>query len=226
MHEGHRKRMYEKLKNSGTLYDHEILEIFLFNAYPRTNTNPVAHALLQAFGSLQGVLNADPEQLMQVKGVGESVAYYLKCAGECFSRINGNTVTLAVKNFKEFQDFAAMRLRGYTTEVLELYFLDKNGKVIYVDSHTSESLHSVEVNPEQLSAVIAKMKSSGLFLAHNHLGGDSKPSQNDDDFTQTILKICQLNGTKLYDHVIYATEREIFSYYLAGRLDELRRKAR
>lgn len=226
MHEGHRKRMYEKLKNSGTLYDHEILEIFLFNAYPRMNTNPIAHALLQAFGSLQGVLNADAEQLMTVKGVGENVAYYLKCAGECFARVNGNAGNLAVKNFSDFQDFAAKRLRGCTTEVLELYLLDKNGKIIYVDSHTSDNLHSVEVDPEQIPRVLAAFKPSGLFIAHNHLGGDSAPSQNDDEFTLKLLDICRMNGINLYDHVIYASDHGVYSYYHEGRLDRLRRRNR
>ena len=70
MHEGHRKRMYEKLKNGDGLYDHEILEILLFNAIPRKNTNPVAHELIKTFGSLSGVFAAEPERLMTVDGVG------------------------------------------------------------------------------------------------------------------------------------------------------------
>ena len=49
MHEGHRQRLWEKLKQGDNLFEHELLEILLFNAYPRNNVNPVAHALLQRF---------------------------------------------------------------------------------------------------------------------------------------------------------------------------------
>ena len=82
MHEGHRQRMYDKLKNDDGLFDHELLEILLFNALPRKNTNPIAHELLDTFGSLAGVLAADTEKLKAVNGVGENVALYLKCIGE------------------------------------------------------------------------------------------------------------------------------------------------
>ena len=63
MYEGHRRRMYGKLKSGDSLYEHELLEILLFNAFQRKNTNPIAHALLDAFGSIAGVFNAEVEQL-------------------------------------------------------------------------------------------------------------------------------------------------------------------
>ena len=52
MHEGHRRRLMEKLRRGDNLFEHELLEILLFNAYPRANVNPVAHALLQRFATL------------------------------------------------------------------------------------------------------------------------------------------------------------------------------
>ena len=66
MHEGHRRRMYQKLKNGDNLYEHEVLEMLLFNAYPRKNTNPVAHELLERFPSISAVLSADIDELMSV----------------------------------------------------------------------------------------------------------------------------------------------------------------
>ena len=83
MHEGHRKRLLEKLKNGDSLFEHELLEILLFNAYPRKNVNPVAHALLKRFPCINEILNAEVEELTAVEGVGENVALYLKCIGEC-----------------------------------------------------------------------------------------------------------------------------------------------
>ena len=56
MHEGHRRRLYEKLKNGDNLFEHEILEMLLFNSYPRKNTNPIAHDLLSRFPGIGAVL--------------------------------------------------------------------------------------------------------------------------------------------------------------------------
>ena len=55
LHDGHRRRMYEKLNNGDDLFDHELLEILLFGACPRINTNPMAHALLERFVSISEI---------------------------------------------------------------------------------------------------------------------------------------------------------------------------
>ena len=79
-HEGHRKRIIQKLE-SGTLLDHEVLEILLFASLPRRNTNDIAHRLLQKFGSMQEVFSASQEELKKVKGIGDTTATNLRCIG-------------------------------------------------------------------------------------------------------------------------------------------------
>ena len=76
VHEGHRQRMRERFCREGLdgFADHEVLELLLFDCIPNGNVNPLAHDLLDAFGSLHGVLEAQPEQLMAVKGVGVRTA--------------------------------------------------------------------------------------------------------------------------------------------------------
>lgn len=224
MHEGHRKRMYEKLKNEDRLYDHELLEIFLYNAFPRNNTNPLAHALLDNFGSISGVFAADTEQLMTVKGVGESVALYIKCCAEILQYVHTeNSGITYLKNYDEFKAFTAVRMRGKRKEVLELYFLEKNGKLKRIETYTDEDVHKVEVNTSEIASVIAAEKSYGVFVAHNHLSGTSKPSDNDDRFTQELQALCSAHGTVLYDHCIYASDTDVYSYYSSGRIDEIRK---
>ena len=88
MHEGHRQRLYQKLKDGDNLFEHELLEMLLFNAYPRKNTNTVAHELLKRFPSISAVLAAGYDELISVPGVGEQVALYLMCVGKCVARGN------------------------------------------------------------------------------------------------------------------------------------------
>ena len=224
MHEGHRKRMYEKLKNGSALYDHELLEILLFNAIPRKNTNPVAHSLIATFGSLAGVLEADTDELLSVDGVGESVALYIKCVGECIKRTNSaNTGFAVLKNHKDIDDFVTMRLRTKTSEVLEFYFLDKAGRITSIHPFTCSDEHRVSIASQKISSILASARPHSVIIAHNHPRGTAAPSENDMMFTRGMQVICSLNEVDLKDHCILGADGEIYSYFRSGAIDEIKR---
>ena len=87
MHEGHRKRLIQKLLDKKeVLSDHELLEILLFFAIPRKNVNEEAHRLIDDFGSLKNVLNVDADTLESVEGIGEKSAVFLSLIGEIYRR--------------------------------------------------------------------------------------------------------------------------------------------
>ena len=79
LHDGHRARKKEQFRQHGldSFADHEVLELALYYAIPRRDTNEIAHRLLQKFGSLQNVLAAPAEELAKVEGVGDGAALYL-----------------------------------------------------------------------------------------------------------------------------------------------------
>lgn len=220
VHEGHRQRMLQKFKNGEVSLDHELLEILLFNAYPRRNTNPVAHALLDTFGTLRGVFEADIEEMTKIAGVGEDVAAYIKCVGACAKpAYSVEPVDVFLTNYGEFKEFAARRLRVKTYEVLELYMLEKSGRVKYVYSHTTQNKHGVSVDRADLLAAIAPVRPYGIIAAHNHVTGDSRPSGNDDIFTKEMSAICEMCGVRFLDHCIYAADNDVYSYFGSDRLD-------
>lgn len=222
MHEGHRRRMYDKLKNDDGLHDHELLEILLFNALPRVNTNPIAHELLNTFGSLSGVLAADVDKLTAVKGVGENVALYLKCIGDCIKRVNVLEANVAVlRNHADIKNFVAMRMRGKLAETVEFYCLQKNGRVKRVSTFTNDELHDVEVQSDKIVEILQVEKPSTLIAAHNHLSGDCAPSAQDERFTAELQLLCSINNVRLLDHLIYATDKKIYSYFLSGELEAI-----
>lgn len=217
--------MYEKLAAGELLQEHERLEMLLFNAYPRINTNPIAHQLLNAFGSIRGVFEADLKELTKVDGVGESVALYLKCVAACAKpAYSSDGAEIFLKNYGDFKEFAVRRLRAKTEEVLELYMLEKNGTVKYIFSRRGGNGHRVSVDRDEISAAITSAKPYGILIAHNHLTGDSRPSEQDDKFTAEISVLCNLSGIMLYDHCIYAADNNVFSYFTEGKLDEIKSK--
>lgn len=215
--------MYEKLTSGSQLYDHELLEILLFNALPRKNTNFIAHSLLQTFGSLAGVFEADVDKLMSVEGVGKSTATYIKSVGECMKRINPANVGVAVlRNQKDVSDFVFMRLRAKSVEVLEIYFLDKAGKVTSIYSFTSDDAHRVDVTSKKIAALFATVRPHSVIVAHNHPHGEAAPSVNDELFTKEMQMICSLNGVDFKDHCILGSDGEIYSYYRSGEIDKIK----
>lgn len=224
MHEGHRRRLYEKLKSGGNLFEHELLEMLLFNAYPRKNTNPVAHELLTRFPSISAVLSASYEELVSVPGVGEQVALYLMCLGKCLERRNDADCFASISNRGSLGEFVKLRMRGKTSEILEMYFFDKNGRLIRICPFSSGESDRVTVKPEEIIKLISVSHPYAVVIAHNHTNGVAWPSSADDDFTKECQIICSMNNVRLYDHVIYVSGDALFSYFESGRLAAIEQK--
>lgn len=225
LHDGHRKRICARLEDENSvLYDHEVVEILLYNAFPRQNTNPIAHALLDRFCSIYNIVNASVEELMTVEGIGEQTAYYIRVVGQCLSRIKDVEGLALLKNYGDCKQLVARRLRGKSEEFLELYFTEKSGRVFRVHSFTTADRNKVTATAEKIVHAIALAKPYGILVAHNHLNGSATPSAEDNTFTREMQLICSFNNVKLIDHIIYAGDDNIFSYENAGITDSLRRE--
>lgn len=223
MHEGHRQRMLRRLEqNEESLEEHELLEIMLFNAIPRKNTNPVAHELIRSFGSIEGVLRASFEQLQTVSGVGAETAAYLRIAGILNGRVKYSEQTFpAGLNPASFEEFLSARYCGYATEVFEIFFLDAHGKAMHCSRFTDYSETSATVSIDKLNKLFAAHEPSGMLAAHNHPSAPSLPSAADDKFTAHLALYCSVHRVKFYDHIIIGTDGA-YSYFKQRRLDEIR----
>lgn len=219
-HGGHRKRMLRKLR-AGNICEHEYLEMFLFNALPRRNTNDLAHRLLAEFGSIKGVFGASMEQLEKVEGIGESAAAFIAVCGRIFHAVNG--VDGKESTFPEryaSADFPAFIKRKYAArrrETLDVYCLDENEKIFHCKSFTLHHAGAVALDCEELATLLATESPSGIVLVHNHPAGKSQPSAADDLTTKNCQALCQMHNVLFCDHYIYAPDG-IYSYYQSGKL--------
>lgn len=224
LHAGHRARLLQRLmEHEDSLQDHELLEIILYNAIPRKNTNEIAHALLNQFGSLSGVLHANTTALSSVPGVGPSTAAYLQCIEVVHERSMAAPVPYypSTYNFAEFSEFLGKRLRSLRFECIELYAADHMGKIYAVERYSSHDEMTADLPPAELNKFIAKYMPKGILVAHNHLGPNSEPSRCDDLFTRRLLAVCELNEIKLLDHIIVGSS-SFYSYYLNQRMDYIK----
>lgn len=222
MHEGHRQRMYEKLENGNDLFDHEVLELLLFSASPRIDTNPLAHRLLDRFVTLYDVLNASVDELKKVDGVGENIARFLRTVGACAGRAwkVGNSPKL--KTFTDCKRFLNIRFLNKTVEHVEIYFLDREFRLQRIYNFTTAEKSRAAANIDKIAQSVALAHPDKMIIAHNHVEGTWLPSEYDDDFTRVVQFICNMNGIQLLDHMIYRSEDEIYSYKDDGRLDKIK----
>lgn len=224
MHEGHRQRMIARLEaHEDSLNDHELLEILLFNAIPRKNTNELAHALLNKFGSFSALSRADLASLSSVDGIGKNTAAYLRCVFLSLERVHitPSEKFPSARNFSSFSELLAERLRGLNRELIELFATDKNGNILGVETYTSGEQERAQLTPCAVSKFFATYDPKALVIAHNHLTDPASPSQSDDHFTLQMQAACAFHGIPLYDHIIVSPS-EMYSYHLCSRFDYLK----
>jgi DNA repair protein RadC len=217
---GRRARVREKIKSAGfdALAPHESLEAMLYMFVPRKDTGAIARALIERFGSLDGVIFAKEEDIASVKGVPKQAAFHLA-------------------NMRAFYEKAlferAQRTPVSTPYALENYlknvigFNDKETVVIlFLDSRMRikrrKILHSTEhnrakINLRDLSNDALLAEASYVMIAHNHPCGTLKPSAEDIEFTKEAGEFLAKLGIKLVEHVI-VSENETFSMRDEGYL--------
>ena len=207
IHDGHRMNMRRKYLEGDTdlLEDHELLEILLYYAIPRRDTNGVAHLLLSRYGSLTAVFRAPVADLMEVPGMGMSAALMLKLAWDIGCRARRTASKEMILNSTEKAGRYLMeRLEDEPTEVIYQLCLDRKGKVLACRRLGEGGVGNAEVNLRKLVEIALTTSASGVVLAHNHPSGIALPSSEDYEATRQMARALQTIGVQLLDHIIVA----------------------
>lgn len=223
MHEHHRDRLREKLfAEPNSLNEFEILEVILYGAIPRKNTNDIAHRLIERFGSVGNVLKASIHELTEVEGVGKNTASFIVCLGLILSRKLEDERFPKVFSFNDIREPLIKAFSGYTEEVFMAFFLDKKQNIISRKIIYGSDTIKVDIDLKDFSRQVVLSKPAYVVIAHNHLSGKYQPSASDDKATEKICMVCALNGASLIDHIIVAGDK-VYSYYYDKRLDIIRK---
>ncbi len=210
---GHRGRLRERLLNGGAeaLADYEVLEYLLFAAIRQGDTKPVAKALLKRFGSLAGVLNADPAALQQVEGVGQTSAAALKSVAVAARRMARSEVIdrPVLGSWQALLDYLAIDMAHLTVERVRVLYLDTRNRLID-DHHVGDgSIDEAAIHPREVIRRALDLGASALILVHNHPSGNPEPSRADIQITGRIAEAGRLLGVSVHDHVIVGREGHV-----------------
>ena len=200
LHEGHRERIRETYRKAGMdgMADHAILELLLTYAIPRKDVNELAHRLLNTFGSLTGVLEADPLRLADEEGVGERTALFLHSLYDLHRRLTLESVgsvngAARLETPESACRYAVALGMSDRYETLRIICLDANMKVIHTEALQVGSLSHVSFEPRRVIETAMTHKARYLILTHNHPSGILVPSEEDIASAKMIAEV----GSKL-----------------------------
>jgi len=200
------------------------LELLLFSAIPRQNTNHIAHALVKHFGKFSAVLEASKEELCAVDGIGESAAHAICLARELVRRYEicraqeGKCLDTTAKSRAYVTPF----FHGYTAESAWMICLDAKFRVLSKTCLAEGTVTGVTFNYRRVVEIALKRKAVYVLLAHNHPGGLHVASTGDIQATQRLVEALSLIQIQLWDHIIVG-ERGTLSLREDGTIAELER---
>lgn len=207
IHAGHRQRVKDEFSARGLegWPDHRALELLLYYAIPQGDVNGLAHALVDRFGSLAGVLDASQDELCRVPGVGQHTAALLKLVPALGARYLQSRADLGspIRRTEDVYELLAPYFFGARNEMVYLLGLDGKDKPIGVRKVSEGSIHAVNINLRRIVEEVASLRASKLYLAHNHVSNLAFPSRADVDTTRALQISLSGVGIQLVDHLVF-----------------------
>lgn len=210
IHDGHREKMRRRFCESGLdgFADHEALELMLYYAIPRRDTNELAHRLMERYGSLAAVLAAPVEDLQRVDGIGENAAIFLKLV-PAFCRkakLSSAGQDVILNSTEKAGAYLVERFAGERNEVIYQLCLDRKGKLLSCKRLSEGGADNANLNVRRLVENALLASASAVILAHNHPSGIALPSREDYSTTRQVQEALRTVGIPLVDHIIVAED--------------------
>ena len=209
-HDGHRVRLKHRFIKSGLddFEPHNVLELILFYSVPRKDTNPLAHRLIERFGSLSAVLDAKPEELMKVDGVTENTAVLLSMLPQVARKYleDKTDVTNLVSDIGDIGAYFMPKFIGRTVETMMLASIDNKGKIVCCSIIAEGDSTRASVSKRKIMEEAIRVGATRVVLAHNHPMGFAVPSDEDIDMTEKVYALLRTVGIELIDHIIFSQD--------------------
>lgn len=206
LHDGHRANMRARFLAQGLegFAPHEALELLLYYAIPRRDTNAIAHALMARYGSLLSVLSAPVEDLMRVEGIGENAAVLLHMILPLYREAVLSEEEVVLTTPERIGAYVMTLFRGKQQEYAYQLCIDRKGKLLSCRELSRGCATSVAVDVRQIVENAILTSATTVVLAHNHPSGVALPSQEDYTFTDHARAALSTIGVTLTDHIVAA----------------------
>ncbi len=220
---GHRKRLRDKFIKSGLagFHDYEIIELLLSLGTPRKDCKSQAKETVKKFKTLRGVLEASPEELQQIDGIGPHSAFGIKLV-QAVARefLKEKIIEQPIyKSAQEVFDYLYHSMRDLKKEVFKVIYLNSQNQIIDITDLFEGTVNSGVISPRQVMESAIKHNAVSLIFVHNHPSGNPEPSPNDKEITRDLVYAASIMQIKVLDHIILGNNR-FFSFAGEGLIDE------
>ena len=224
IHKGHRQRLKTRFLEEGldNFSDIQVLELVLFYCIPQRDTNPIAHDLLNRFGTLSQVLEAPVEELVKVSGISENAAVLLKLITDVgrYYLVNRSQQFTVLPTLDACANYLVPHFFGRRVETVFLLCLDAKCKVLCCKEVGEGSVNSAGISIRKIVEMALGANATSVVLAHNHPSGVAIPSQEDIQTTRRLAAALHAVEIHLADHIIVADDDHISLVQSGYRFDD------
>jgi len=217
----HRQRLKSKFSESGLnlFHDYEALELLLSYAISRKDVKPLAKALLEKFGGLKGLLDADTDEIENVEGIGAHTAILIKLVKDLGTlylekKVKDNP---QITSTKDLLNYCKASMGGLRDERFSVIYLNAQNRIIKIEAIQEGIVNQAVVYPRKVLEKALKHKASAIILVHNHPSGNVKPSEADIKLTKAIQETAKVLEILVHDHIVIG-ENNFFSFREKGML--------
>ena len=225
--EGHRGRLRDRFLTSGLdgFQDYEVIELLLVLATPRRDCKPMAKALLERFKTLQGVFEASPAELAEIKGVGEKNSLGIRLVRAAADRYLKTKAVgkVAVGNAKELFDYLYFNMKDRGRERFKAIYLDAQNRILATETLFEGTLTASAVYPREVVQAALAHRAAAVIFAHNHPSGDPRPSRDDVSITRQLVFACRVMGIAVHEHLVIG-DNTYFRFADQGYIAEMNRE--
>lgn len=209
-HKDHRQRKRDQFYHHGSdaFADHELLELLLFYGIARKDVNPLAHALIEEFGSLEAVFAAPIDALESVEGVGRSTAVLIKLVPHLMrkAQLSSAQSETPLDTVERIGEFFTRLFIGEGNEVFYQLCLDAKGRKLSCRKVAEGDPSSISLNLRTIVQNALKCNAVMVAIAHNHPSGVAFPSHGDKIATAQIRDALTAVNVQLIDHIVVAND--------------------
>jgi len=203
---GHRKRLRERFLQSDLdgFLDYEIVELLLTLGTPRKDCKSVAKEVIERFGGLRGALEASPEELQQIRGIGRNNYFGLKlfqAVSKCLSK-ERIPKKITLDSSQIVADYLKDSIGREQKEHFVALYLNSRNQLIFEDTVSIGTIDTNLVHPREVFKEAIKSSATQIIIAHNHPSGDPTPSPEDIALTRRLQEASRIFDIELLDHLI------------------------
>ena len=206
--QGHYSRLRQRFLSAGIdgFLDYEVVELLLKLADNRRDQKITAKLLLNTFKSLRGVLEANPEQLKNIKGIGDANIFGLKLVQSVARRYLKEQIIgeYFIQSSENVLDYLRHNLRDRGREVFLVVLLNGRNQVLDIVELFEGTLTTSAVYPREVIKLILEKDAAAVIFVHNHPSGNPNPSKDDQNLTLKLKAACSTIDVQLHDHLIIA----------------------